>query len=257
MTKERQSPSVQAAIRSNAKRAARTGTLVLVTHGIEGGPGSAADHAAAIAKLGRFEEVRVGCIKGTPDLAAAIRDAPPPVCVVPMLMARGFIFDLMRRRLDDLPNAGRLVLAEPVGAHPGLTGLIRRLADAACDARGWRRDRTALLLLGHGTPRHGGSAEATREQVRRLEDAGYAAVADAYLEEAPFPAEAAAGLPGEQLVAVGLFLDNGPHGDADARAALAGIARPVGYTGALGADPALLPLILDQAERALAPAPTV
>jgi sirohydrochlorin ferrochelatase len=107
--------------------------------------------------------------------------------------------------------------------------------------------RTALLLIGHGTPRHRGSADATRDQARRLAGSGFAAVAAAFLEEPPLPACAIAALPGEQAVAVGLFLDNGPHGDEDVRDALAPVGRPVACTGAIGADPALVPLILDQA----------
>jgi sirohydrochlorin cobaltochelatase len=223
------------------------GTLVLVTHGIEGAPGSAAAHAAAIAALGRFEQVRVGCIKGRPGLAEALLDAPHPVCIVPLLMAEGFIHDLMRCRLADLPGCDAWRLASPIGCHPGLTEAIQEKAIAACRRQGWATDRTALLLIGHGTPRHHGSADATRDQARRLAGAGFAAVAAAFLEEPPLPAQAVAALPGEHVVAVGLFLDNGPHGDEDVRDALAPVGRPVACTGAIGADPALVPLILDQA----------
>jgi hypothetical protein len=113
------------------------GTLVLVTHGIEGAPGSAAAHAAAIAALGRFEQVRVGCLKGRPGLAEALSGAPNPVCIVPLLMAEGFIHDLMRRRLAELPGCGAWRLAAPVGCHPGLTEAILAKAMAACWRQGW------------------------------------------------------------------------------------------------------------------------
>ncbi|MEK0085180.1 hypothetical protein [Benzoatithermus flavus] len=223
-----------------------------MTHGIDGGPGTAMDHGRAIAASGRFEEVRIGCIKGSPDLAAALDGAPDPVCIVPLLMAEGFIHELMLHRLAELPKAGLRRVAAPVGRHPGLARLIWRKAEAACLEQDWFMDRTALLLVGHGTPRHRGSADAACEQMRRLQDAGrFAATGAAFLEEPPSPAEAAAGLPGECLVAVGLFLDNGPHGEDDVRAALASLDRPYHYTGAIGADPALVPLILDQAEAAL------
>jgi sirohydrochlorin cobaltochelatase len=242
--------------RSRARKApaiSGRGTLVLVTHGIEGEPGSAADHARAIAGMGRFAQVRVGCIKGEPDLATALAGAPGPVCIVPLLMAEGFIHELMLRRLADLPGAKVWQLAAPVGCHPDLTRLIQHKAEEACVRQGWPMDHTALLLVGHGTPRHRASADATREQARRLTGAGrFAAAGAAFLEEPPLPAEAVENLPGERVVAVGLFLDNGPHGEDDVRAALAPVARPLHYTGALGADPALVPLILAQAETALA-----
>jgi sirohydrochlorin cobaltochelatase len=223
------------------------GTLVLVTHGIDGAPGSAAAHAAAIGACGRYEQVRVGCIKGRPGLAEALDGAPPPVRIVPLLMAEGFIHDLMQRRLAELPGWGTWQMAAPIGCHPGLTEAILAKAVAACRRQGWAVDRTALLLIGHGTPRHRASADATHDQARRLAGAGFAATAAAFLEEPPLPADAIAPLPGEHVVAVGLFLDNGPHGDADVHDALAPVNRPVAYTGAIGADPVLVPLILDQA----------
>jgi sirohydrochlorin ferrochelatase len=207
----------------------------------------------AIRRTGRFDEVRVGCIKGCPDLAAALAGAPGPVTIVPLLMAEGFIHELMLRRLAVLPGAGVWRMAAPVGAHPGLTSLILRKAEAACGAQDWPMHRTGLLLIGHGTPRHRASADATRAEARRLGESGrFAATAAAFLEEPPLPAETAADLPGEHLVVAGLFLDNGPHGEDDVREALAPVRRPCCYTGAIGADPALVPLILDQAEAALA-----
>jgi sirohydrochlorin ferrochelatase len=229
-----------------------TGTLVLVTHGIEGRPGSAAAHAAAIGARGRYGQVRVGCLKGRPGLAEALAGARHPVCIVPLLMAEGFIHDLMRQRLAELPGSDAWRLAAPVGCHPGLPEAILAKATAGCRRRGWAMSRTALLLIGHGAPRHRGSADATRDQARRLAGAGFAAVEAAFLEEPPLPAAAIAALPAEHVVVVGLFLDNGPHGDADVRDALVPVDRAVAYTGAIGADPVLVPLILEQA--ACAPA---
>jgi sirohydrochlorin cobaltochelatase len=226
------------------------GTLVLITHGIEGRPGSAAVHAAVIGARGRYGQVRVGCLKGRPGLAEALDGARHPVCIVPLLMAEGFIHDLMRRQLAELPGSDAWRLAAPVGCHPGLTEAILVKATSACRRQDWAASRTSLLLIGHGTPRHHGSAAATRDQALRLGGTGFAAVAAAFLEEPPLPAQAVAALPGEHVVAVGLFLDNGPHGDEDVRAALAPVGRPLAYTGAIGADPSLVPLILDQAAAA-------
>ena len=42
-------------------------------------------------------------------------------------------------------------------------------------------------------------------------------------------------------------LDDGPHGDADVRSALRATEKPVAYSGAIGADAGLVPLILAQA----------
>lgn len=223
------------------------GTLILATHGIEGGPGAAAEHACAIRARGGWAEVRVGCLRAEPSLAEALAGAPPPVVVVPLLMAEGYIHGILRRRLAEAAPGGEWQLAEPVGASSGLAALVLRKAEASRQSRGWPRSETALLLVGHGTPRHAASAAHARTIADALADSGFAAAGAASLEQQPLPAAAAMALPAERVVAVGLFLDNGPHGDTDLRAALAQATKPVAYAGAVGADPAMVALILEQA----------
>lgn len=223
------------------------GTLILATHGIAGGPGSATRHARAIRKRGGWTQVRVGCLKADPTLAEAMAGAPAPVTVVPLLMSEGVICGLMRRRLREIAPEGGWHLTVPVGAHPRLAVLALARALACCRRLGWRPAGTSLLLVGHGTPRHASSAEHARSVAALLAGRGFAAVGHALLEDRPLPGEAAAALPHAPVVAVGLFLDDGPHGDADVRAALRAIDRPVAYSGAIGADAGLVPLILAQA----------
>lgn len=221
-----------------------TGTLILATHGVDGGPGSAADHARAIRTLGAWNEVRVGCLKAEPSVAAALVGAPPPLTVVPMLMSEGYIYGRLRAALERVAPSPTWRLTRPVGASPDLPALVLARAAAACRDAGWSAAGTALLLVGHGTPRAAASAAHARRIAAALAGRGFSDVGCALLEEAPTPARAAAALSGERIVAVGLFLDNGPHGDGDVRAALAEIDRPFVYTGAVGADRGLVPLIL-------------
>lgn len=224
-----------------------TGTLILATHGIWGGPGSAADHARAISARGGWAEVRVGCLKAEPTLASAFQGVQGPVTVVPLLMAEGYIHAAIRRRVAAIaPDHGWRMTA-PVGTNAGLPALILARANAVRQERGWEAGDTGLLLIGHGTPRHVASAAHARAMALSLAGTGYRAVASALLEEPPLPGRTAATLPGRQLIVVGLFLDNGPHGDADVRAALAPVGKPVAYAGAVGADPSLATLILRQA----------
>ena len=228
------------------------GTLVLVTHGIEGGAGvGRGARGGHSARPAGSSEVRVGCIKGRPGLADALSGAPDPVRVVPLLMAEGFIHDLMRRRLAELPGRGGWRLAAPVGCHPGLPEADPGEGDGSLPAAGLGHtpDRAAP-----DRPRHAASPRQCRWP-RATWRRGWPAPASprsaaAFLEEPPLPAQAVAALPGKHVVAVGLFLDNGPHGDDDVREALAPVGRPVAYTGAIGADPVFVPLILDQAAAA-------
>lgn len=217
---------------------------------MEGGPGSAGAHADAIRARGGWADVRVGCLKAEPSLADALAGAPPPVTVVPLLMAEGYIHGILRRRLAEAAPGGGWRLGAPIGSHAGLPGLVLRKAEAACRRCGWSGASTALLLVGHGTPRHAASAAHARAIAAALVGKGFSAVGAANLEEPPFPAAAVMALPADKIVAVGLFLDSGPHGDADVRAALAQAGRPVTYAGAVGADPAMVELILEQADGA-------
>lgn len=225
------------------------GTLILATHGIAGGPGSAAAHAAAIRRRGGWAEVRVGCLKAEPSLAEAMAGASAPVTVVPLLMSAGFIHGALQHRLREIAPGGGWRLTPPVGASPRLADLVLARAEALRRRLGWHRHETALLLIGHGTPRHRASAAHARAMTEALAGS-FAAVGHALLEEPPSPARAAADLAGPRVIAVGLFLDDGPHGDADARAALAGVVKPVAYAGAIGTDAALVPLILAEAAAA-------
>ena len=223
------------------------GTLILATHGISDGPGAAAAHAQAIRDRGGWAQVRVGCLKAAPSLAEAMAGAPGPVTVVPLLMSEGFIHGVLRRRLGELAPGGGWRLTAPVGMSPSLAGLVLSRALAGCRERGWPPSATALLLIGHGTPRNRASAAHTRSMAESLRDRCFAAVGHALLEEPPLPGVAAEALPGDRVMAVGLFLENGPHGDTDVRAALAGVAKSLAYAGAIGADAGLVPLILARA----------
>ena len=221
-----------------------TGTLILATHGIAGGPGAAAAHASAIRARGGSAEVRVGCLKAEPvarqrpsrcaetghGRAAAdgrglhpCRPASPP--------ARD------RPRLPLAPHRPIRHQPPPVRPRP------RPRPVAARSSRLAARDHRPAPV-GHGTPRHAASAAHTRAMAEALSRHGFFAVGHALLEVEPLPAPTATALPGDRVLAVGLFLDNGPHGDADVRAALADVSTPVAYAGAIGADPALVALIL-------------
>ena len=224
-------------------------SLLLVAHGIEGRPGVAADHRDTIAAEGLFAEVRVGCIKGVPTLDDALDAAPEPVHVVPLLLADGFIMDLVRQRLDGRTD---VTLHPPLGLHDDLVALLADKAARACRDAGWRTADTMLLLIGHGTPKHPESGATTEAAARAIAARGrFADVITAYLDQGSFLADVARHLT-TPTVAVGLFMDEGPHGRDDVMEALAAATAPVVYAGPVGTDPAIVPLVLQLARRAVA-----
>jgi sirohydrochlorin cobaltochelatase len=228
--------------------------LLLVAHGVGGAPGAAEQHAAAIRARGLFAAVAASCLKGAPSPLAAFQAMPAGrVYLVPFLMSAGYVLhDGIPAALGAALRDPRLTVCRPVGEGPHLTRIIAARAAQACVRQGLAAAETVLLLIGHGTPRDPQSRDAARAQAARLTaDRQFAAVVTGFLDDAPDVGAALGSIEGRACVAVGLFADAGPHGEADARAALAPGGNAVHYAGAIGPDPAMVEIILDQVRAAV------
>jgi sirohydrochlorin cobaltochelatase len=228
--------------------------LVLCAHGIRGGVGGAAEHAARIAASGVFGEVRACALKGAPGLSevlAAVR--APEVVFAPLLMAEGYTLQTMLRKLEGATDPPRpITVCRPIGVHPRLADMIASRAGAVCAAKGWQPAGTALLIVGHGTERHPDSgATAHRHAAQIAAREIFADVGTAFLDERPHVPEAIEALSPWPFVAVGLFVDAGEHGEEDIPALLAPAGARAVYAGPIGPDPLVTELILDQAYAAL------
>src|SRR5918992_5407961 len=115
----RTSGAVMAEPRAGPGRRLENAALVLCTHGIRGGVGSAAEHAERIAGRGLLAEVRACAHKGAPGLAEVVSAiAAPELVFMPLLMAEGYTLDAMRRKLRSAVRpSSRATLCRPVGAH--------------------------------------------------------------------------------------------------------------------------------------------
>ena len=146
----------------------RDTALVLCGHGSHGGVGSAAEHAAAIRRLGRFAEVRACCLKGTPELVATVEalEGRDRIVLAPLLMAEGYTLRTMHRRLDQIGASARarLSVAAPLGSHRRLAWMVAGRARDACASRRWRPGETGLLMVGHGTRRFGAEGGSVTER---------------------------------------------------------------------------------------------
>ncbi len=208
-------------------------------------------HAALIHARRLFSDVRVCSLYGTPELGGVLDEiASPEVFVVPWLMCAGFTMDRLREVIDVHPAAPRIMLAEPIGARAAIADLAADIAADACRQRNWRIKETGLLLIGHGSGRNSVSARTTRGHAARIAATGhFAAVATAFLDEPPSPAEALAGLGTSNSVAVGLFAEHSLHSEDDVPRLL-GAGRDVHYTGPIGTAPDLVDIIVAQAHEA-------
>ncbi|MGA0846125.1 MAG: CbiX/SirB N-terminal domain-containing protein, partial [Luteolibacter sp.] len=155
----------------------------------------------------------------------------------------------------------------PVGIHPSMTQLImHRAREVASDAD---PADTTLIITGHGTGLNQNSTKAIKDQARLIAEsgAGYAAVLDAYMEEAPFIAEWDQLSKTRNTVVVPFFIADGLHSYQDIPVLL-GIETEVGpaasqrevfrknphqlrgktlyYSSAIGTDPLIADVILDQ-----------
>ncbi len=166
------------------------GALVLVSHGIGGGPGSAEAHAARLTEAGRRGAVRVACLHGEPRLEAVLDSlAGQPVDLVPLLIGDGHTMTELRRRVGGRPL---VALRAPLGEHAGIDALIIEKAAEACAGQGWAPESVTLLLIGHGSARHPGNGQAMRRHVKACGAAGrFAGVLGGLLVEPPDPVDLA------------------------------------------------------------------
>lgn len=223
---------------------------MLATHGVAGGAGVAAEHAARLEAEWGIAPTRAACLRGEPLLETVLDElAPRPAVVLPLLMADGYILDWLEARLAGRADVARLL--PPVGRDPAIARILLRMASEAAAAAGWRPAATTLLLIGHGTPKHPASGRTLALQAARLAAVGgFAAVETAFLEQPPFLADRARALLGRPVVALGFFVDAGPHGRDDIDAILGDLPM-IRYAGVVGEQPEITALLADLARPAL------
>jgi sirohydrochlorin ferrochelatase len=132
-----------------------------------------------------------------------------------------------------------------------------REALAAAEANGLDPGQTRLLIAGHGSKLGPASATATRKAAARVAIARrFAIVATAFLEEEPFVEDALRGNPTPTVIA-GFFFGDGLHAGDDIPEIIAEAGAHAVYTGAIGNNPAVAPLIaaalLSQTNKAPSP----
>ena len=224
--------------------------LLICCHGVHGGAGSAAQHAAAIQRRGIFAETRVCCLKGQPALAGVVDHMESPeIYLVPLLMAEGYTAGrIMSRALRDVAKAARrIVVCRPVGANPRMVEVLSASARQCCHAKGWAREKATVIVMGHGTTRCASSGGTLLAHVRALAHQGdFAAAVPAFLDQTPSLEQALEGSTTPHTVVVGLFADRGSHGENDVPRLLAMSGHPAAYAGPVGTAPELSDLILDQ-----------
>ena len=260
--------------------------LVLIGHGSTLNPDSSTptlDHAATIRQRGLFAEVVCAFWKEEPGMREVFRMVDSPeIYVVPNFISEGYFTQQviprelgLEGRTTTLPPGRtggpprRVHYCDPVGIHPSMTRLL--LARAEEVAPGVPRAESALIIVGHGTGLNDNSTKAIKDQVEliRASGAGFAEVRDAYMEEAPLVAEWDTLTQAPNVIVVPFFIADGLHSFQDIPVLL-GIeeeitaaasqlsvfkqnphalrGRQLYYSSAIGTEPMLADVILDQVE---------
>jgi sirohydrochlorin cobaltochelatase len=258
--------------------------LLIVGHGSTVNPDSSAPtlaHAAEIRRRSIFDEVQCAFWKEEPSLRDARFLFDPQtvaeVYVVPNFISEGYFTQTVIPR--ELELDGKITkrsdgqiwyYGEPVGNHSLMTDLLVQRAHEI--APNVPENATSLLIVAHGTDLNENSAVAAKREAERIRALGrYANVLSVYMEEFPLVSDWRVLTSTPNVVVVPFFISDGLHSYEDIPVLL-GIAseqttvskgadvfqrgpyqvddRSLFYAGAIGTDPRIAEIIVEQARAA-------
>ncbi len=196
------------------------------------------------------------------------------VYVVPNFISEGYFTQTvipreleLNGRLTTRANGQVWKYCEPVGNHPAVTDLLLQRAEEV--APGVPAAETTLLIVGHGTGLNDNSAIAAKREVEKIRALRrYAAVQNAYMEEAPLISDWASLTTTPHVVVVPFFIADGLHSYQDIPVLLGIVPEPTAaasqhtvfrrnpyqlhqralyYASAIGTEPQFAEIIADQA----------
>ncbi|MCE9520494.1 MAG: hypothetical protein K8R87_13185 [Verrucomicrobia bacterium] len=251
--------------------------LLIIGHGSTVNPDSSTPtHRCAdeIRQRNLFAEVVCAFWKEEPSMREVLYTIQSEIIfVVPNFISEGyFTREVLPRelRLDGpvTQRDGRTIFyCDPVGIHPTMTKLLLHRADEV--APGVPRNETSLVIVGHGTSLNEQSRKAIESQVALIREGGhgFAEVLDAYMEEAPLVNDWNKLTAVPNVVVVPFFIADGLHSYQDIPVLLGIESEPavaasqsdvfrqnphhlrdrnLYYSSAIGTDPLMVDVILDQ-----------
>ena len=219
----------------------------------------ASNIAQAVAGTGRFRDVAVGYVRGTPDLtAAASKLSASNLRVYPLFMSDGYyVKRAIPERLGlnqpgpEMRNSDTVIMP-PLGVSERMPDVLSALAlQTARQAKVSPQD-CGVLLVAHGSTKDDCSRRATENLAGRIGRMGvFGRLHTAYLEEPPFLNDQLQNLPGP-LIVLGLFIGTGMHGGDDLAVARNTLERTdVLFSSPLAHAPLLRGVIIDDLVKTL------
>ena len=211
----------------------------IVAHGQPGDPGALQPDLERLAAAVTAELDGIPVAGATLACPRSLARLQGIGAVYPLFMADGwFVRSEMPRRLAAAGVEGFAVLP-PLGLDPALPGIGAEVAREAAAAAGIAPHDATLVVVGHGSQKSRASADSTRAFAAALpQQAGFARVTVALLEEPPHLADAALDGP---AICLPFFATAGGHTTEDipegwaAAGAPGPIAPPIGTTEAIPA----------------------
>lgn len=233
--------------------------LLLLGHGSDRSNDAARpvrELARELRSRGAFRQVEVGFWKEEPFIRHALGQFEvPEVVVVPIFTSTGHYTEhvipreLARNDPSRRPAGMQVRLCSPVGTHPGMSGVVMERAEPEAEPG------FALVIVGHGTPRHPGSGRVTEELADALRDRWpHGPVIAAFLDQEPGVVEMVGAHPGPGAVVVPFFIAEGWHAGVTLPASLAVEqgegrvdAKAIRYTAPVGTHPRLAEFVMELA----------
>ena len=231
--------------------------LLLVAHGSERSTGPNRQllaQADTLRARGIFSDVEAAVLYGEPSLAKALQKlSPRPILTMPMFMCDGlFTRKIIPEQITiacaEIDSIGEMINCPPVGLSEGLASLIANRVSAKVAKSGQKDHEVSVILVGHGSTASDASWQATERHAFRLRRLGqYRDVQTAYLDQHPLFDDVLSGQEGPVYV-VGLFVAAGLHAadDIPMKIVSSRVAQNICYLGAIGSDPGMIDLALDQ-----------
>ncbi len=151
---------------------------------------------------------------GTPSYTAAFQAADRPVRIVaPLLTSDGFHTAALRSVVErHTHHSQRSIVTDPLGTTPSIHEVIAAHVRERLRPSGILPAAVAVLVIGHGTPRHPNSRETTEGVVQALTAQLGCIARAAFLDDAPDIEHALRDLPPNAPLAIVPFLfGGGPH----------------------------------------------
>ncbi len=228
--------------------------LLLIGHGSERSEGPNRQLLGQVDRLretGLYADVQGAVLYGEPTVAVALkRLGERPVHVVAMFMCGGlFTRKIIPARIaENRPDGQGITYGEPVGLSEGLAPLISRRIRLNLEQDDLREGEVQILLVGHGSTASDASWQATERHAARLRKiTNFKSITTAYLDQTPEFAGVLSDISGPTCI-VGLFIADGLHAGDDIPGIIAGSgkATDVRYLGAIGSDPGMVDLVVEQ-----------